>query len=178
MAATLLILRATELLTPGGGATDATTTAIALYVGYNVSATIFSIPAGRLVDARGARPVFALGVALFALAYVLFATSGPQVVALAVGFIAAGLGIGAVETAEHAAVATMAPERLRGSAFGLLAGIQSIGDFAASALVGLVWTLVSPQAAFGLAALLMVSSLGTLVSLRPAHGPPAGPRPR
>jgi dipeptide/tripeptide permease len=52
---------------------------------------------------------------------------------------------------------------LRGSAFGLLAGIQSAGDFIASAVVGLLWTLVSPTLAFGFAAALMIGALVTMV---------------
>jgi hypothetical protein len=38
---------------------------------------------------------------------------------------------------------------LRGSAFGLLAAVQSFGNLAASAIVGLLWTLASPRVAFG-----------------------------
>ena len=56
--------------------------------------------------------------------------------------------IGCAETAEHAAVAHLAPEGIRGSAFGLLAAIQSVGNLAASAIAGALWTLVSPAAAF------------------------------
>ncbi len=85
--------------------------------------------------------MFGAGVALFGLAYVVFAAA-PGVVLLALAFIAAGIGIGAVETAEHAAVASLAPVELRGSAFGLLAAIQSVGDFLASAVVGLLWTFL------------------------------------
>ena len=44
-----------------------------------------------------------------------------------------------------------------------MAGIQSAGDFIASAVVGLAWTLVSPTLAFGLAAALMVGSLATMM---------------
>ena len=91
-----------------------------LYTGYNIAGTLASVPAGRLVDARGARIVFAAGVALFGLAYLGFAAA-PGVVVLALAFVAAGVGIGAVETAEHAAVASLAPAGLRGSAFGLRA---------------------------------------------------------
>lgn len=89
---------------------------------------------------------------------------------LAIGFIAGGIGIGAVETAEHAAVAAEAPAELRGSAFGLLAGIQSLGDVVASATVGIVWTVVSPTAAFGLAVLAMAASLIALLAARQAPG--------
>ena len=161
VAATLLILRTTELLAPSQGMDGATTTAIALYVAYNVAATLAAVPAGRLADARGARLVFAGGVACFAAAYLAFAL-GSGVVILAAAFVAAGVGIGAAETAENAAIAGRAPTELRGSAFGLLAGIQSAGDFIASAVVGLVWTLVSPTLAFVIAATLMVGSLVTM----------------
>ncbi|MBA2719803.1 MAG: MFS transporter, partial [Chloroflexi bacterium] len=167
---TLLILRATELLTPDLGADAAATTAIGLYVGYNIAATVASIPAGRLADRRGPRLVFAGGIALFVLAYATFAAAGALIAVIAVAFIAAGVGIGAVETAEHAAVAGLAPEGLRGSAFGLLAGIQSLGDLAASAGVGLLWTLVSPAVAFSVAAVVMFASLVAVLAGSAAEG--------
>ena len=75
----------------------------------------------------------------------LFAAGGSSVLALAPWFVAAGVAIGCVETAEHAAVAALAPVELRGSAFGLLAAVQSFGDLAASAIAGLLWTLASPR---------------------------------
>jgi MFS family permease len=165
MAATLLILRATELLAPDLGPDAAAATAIALYVGYNVAGTLASIPAGRIADRVGARSVFAAGVALFAVSYAALAVAGPSVLVLGAAFVLAGIAIGAVETGEHAAVASLAPERQRGSAFGLLAGIQSLGDFVASAVVGLLWTLAGPAVAFGAAVLAMLASLTSLVSV-------------
>lgn len=166
MAATLLILRATELLTPEFGSSGAASLGIGMYVAYNVAATVSSIPAGRVSDARGPRLVFGSGVALFGVAYLAFALSGAGVLFLGAAFVVAGIGIGAVETAENVAVAALAPTERRGSAFGLLAGIQSMGDFAASAAIGLVWTLVSQQIAFALAAAMMISSLIALLTLR------------
>ena len=53
VAATLLIMRATELLAPGRDQDRATQLALGLYVTYNVAATVASIPAGRLGDRRG-----------------------------------------------------------------------------------------------------------------------------
>ncbi len=169
VAATLLILRVSELLGPSHGTDGAMTIAIGLYVGYNVTATFAALPAGRLADAYGPRLVFAAGVACFALAYAAFAL-GSGIVVLGAAFVVAGIGIGAAETAENAAVAALAPTELRGSAFGLLAGIQSAGDFVASAVVGVVWTVVSPTLAFGLAGTLMVGSLAALALGRPARG--------
>lgn len=113
-----------------------------------MAATAISLPAGRFGDRRGPVPVLAAGTAAFALAYLTLAVTGDELAALAVGFVAAGIGIGCVETAEHAAVARLAPEALRGSAFGMLATVQSLGNFAASAVAGLLWTVISPAAAF------------------------------
>jgi hypothetical protein len=72
---------------------------------------------------------------------------GSQLAILAIPFLAAGLAIGCVETAQHSAVAALAPADLRGSAFGLLATLQAIGNFAAS-VAGVLWTAISPTAAF------------------------------
>jgi len=160
-----LILRASELLAPGRGQDRATQLALGLYVAYNLAATLASIPAGRLGDRRGAVLVLVLGVGLFGLAYAGFAAGPSSVLALAPGFLAAGVAIGCVETAEHAAVAALAPVELRGSAFGLPAAVQSFGNLAASAIAGLLWTTVSPRAAFGY---LVAWMLLTVVGLLPA----------
>jgi MFS family permease len=73
-----------------------------------------------------------------------------------------------VETAEHAAVAELAPEPLRGSAFGLLAGVQSFGNVIAYALAGLLYTVASPAAAFAYAAVAMCVALPALPTARTA----------
>jgi MFS family permease len=159
VAATLLILRATELLQPGRGEQAATQIALAFYVGYNVAATLSSLAAGRASDSLGNVPVLAARVGAFLLAYLGFATASVPLVAVA--FVLAGVGIGCVETAEHAAVASLATERYRGSAFGLLATVQSFGNLAASAIAGLLWTVLSPGVAFAyLAAWMVVAFLG------------------
>jgi MFS family permease len=170
VAATLLILRASDLLTPDHGTKTATTIALGLYTAYNVAATIASIPAGRLADRLGARgPVLVLagGIAAFAVAYGMFAAVGPLIAVLAIPFVLAGVGIGGVETAQHSAVAALAPKDLRGSAFGLLATVQSLGNLAASAIAGVLWTAISPTAAFAYLACWMVLALiGLTVSSR------------
>jgi MFS family permease len=179
VAATLLILRASELLAPGRSQDRATQLALGLYVAYNVAATVASVPAGRLGDRRGAVLVLALGVGLFGLAYGGFAAGPTSVLGLAPWFLAAGVAIGCVETAEHAAVAALAPVKMRGSAFGLLAAVQSFGNLAASSIAGLLWTLVSPRVAFGyLVIWMLLALLGLLAArLKPGTQTPAGTRP-
>jgi MFS family permease len=135
-AATLLIRRASQLFDPAQSEDRATQLAILFYVGYNVAAALISVPAGHHADRHGAPRVLAIGAACFAMAYLWFAIGPGGVAALAPAFFLAGIGIGCAETAEHAAVATLAPSHIKGSAFGLLAGIQAAGNLAASTIAG------------------------------------------
>lgn len=166
IAATLLILRATELFRPAHGLAAATSTALALYVAYNLAAAVISVPAGQLSDRFGPVHVLTGGVALFALAYAGLAAGSTSGVVLLLPFVVAGAAIGCVETAEHAAVAALAPTDLRGSAFGLLATVQSLGNLAASAVAGLLWTVLSPTVAFGYVTVWMLLALASLVVRR------------
>jgi dipeptide/tripeptide permease len=104
--------------------------------------------------------VFAAGAAVYVGAYGLFAISWHTWPPLLAAFALAGAGIGLIETAESTLVARLLPDHLRGSGFGVLGAVQSAGDFAASVVVGLLWTLVSPAVGFGYAAAWMVAALG------------------
>jgi MFS family permease len=148
VATTLLILRATQQLTPRLGLNSATQVAIGLYIGYNIAATLASLPAGRLSDRRGASGVLVVGVSFFLIAYLGFAVPFPNVLILAGSFMLAGLAIGCIKTSQHTSVAALAPADLRGSAFGLLATVQSFGNIVASGVAGLLWTVISPSIAF------------------------------
>ena len=170
VAATLLILRATELLTPGHGSGAATKIALVLYIAYNAAATLVSIPGGHVADRWGESRVLLGGVACFVAAYLGFAFARPVIAPLALSFVAAGVGIGLVETSQHSAVASLAPLSCRGSAFGLLAAVQSIGQLAASAVAGLLWTLVSPRVAFLYLAAWGVVALVLFAPVRPRPG--------
>lgn len=145
VAATLLILRATELVAHGHAYSR---TAVLLYAGYNVAATLIAIPAGHLTDRRGAAIVLVLAASMFAGAFAGFAFVSASIPVLALLFVLAGLGIGVGETAQSAAVAAFAPLELRGSAFGLIAAVQAFANLAASAIAGILWRTVSPEAAF------------------------------
>ena len=168
VAATLLILRATELV----GRDEA----LGLYVAYNAAATGWSVAAGRAVDRRGPLPVLVAGAGLLAAAYAGLAAGPASVAGLAPWFLLAGLGIASAETAEHAAVAALAPPGLRGSAFGLVAAVQSGGNLAASGVAGLLWTAAGPGVAFAYVAAwaaLAVAVLGAVAvgRRRAAAGP-------
>jgi MFS family permease len=61
VAATLLILRATELFEPGRSTDEAAQLALLLYAGYNLAATLASVPAGRVGDRLGMPRVLTVG---------------------------------------------------------------------------------------------------------------------
>jgi MFS family permease len=167
LATTLLILRATELLTPARGLEAATSIALFLYAGHNLAATVVAIPAGKAADRWGFRPTLTVGFLIGLAAYLIFALTGPSLLLIAAAFGAAGITIGIVETAEHGTVAEAAPEEIRGSAFGFLAAIQSFGNLFASGIAGILWTLVSPLAAFLFAATGMAAAtVGSITSRR------------
>jgi len=60
------------------------------------------------------------------------------------------------------------PTNLRGSAFGLLAAIQSAGNLAASAIAGVLWTAISPTAAWLYLTAWMVVAVAAMLTIRPA----------
>jgi MFS family permease len=160
VATTLLILRATTLLhTHGRTVAAATSLAVLIYAGHNLFGSAVAYGGGHWIDRAGPRRAFALGAVLYAASYSLFALPFHGWPLLVVAFLLAGSGIGLAETAESSLFARLLPEHLRGSGFGLLGGVQSLGDFASSAVVGLLWTLVSPTVAFAYAAGWMVVAL-------------------
>jgi MFS family permease len=166
-ATTLLILRATSLLHAGRSVTDAAAVAVLLFAAHNLVGSALSYPAGHVVDRRGPRLVFGVGALLFGLAYLGFALPVHAWPVLLIFFALAGAGLGLTDTAESALVARLLPDELRGSGFGLLGGVQSLGDFVSSAAVGLVWTLISPGAAFVVATAWMVLSVVTTAIVTP-----------
>jgi MFS family permease len=167
LATTLLILRATQLLTsPPRSVAAATTMAILIYAGHNVVATFASLVAGRWFDRAGPRVVFATGAAVYVAAYCAFAVGPHSAVVVMLAFAAAGAGIGFAEPTESAVVAQLLPDRLRGSGFGVLGAVQATGDLVATVIAGLLYTLISPAVAFGYAAAWMVAAAVTSGALR------------
>lgn len=159
-ATTLLILRATELLAHGGrSVTTATTIAVVVYAAHNAAAAAFAYGGGRRIDRVGPGRVLAAGAAVYVVAYLGFASPLHAWPLLLVAFLLAGAGIGLAETAESVLLARRLPDTLRGSGFGVLGGVQALGDLGSSLAVGLIWSLVSPTAAFIYAASWMAASV-------------------
>lgn len=161
LAATLLILRANELLVAGGvplAAAIGLTTV--LYAAHNAAAAGMSAVAGSLVDRIGPRGVLAGGAAVYVIAYAGFAAGPLTWWGILIFFVLGGCGIGLAETAESALVARALPDNLRGTGFGLLGVVQAGGDLTATVVGGILYTVISPVACFVYAAAWMALSVG------------------
>ncbi len=176
---TLLVLAATQMLTPELGVIGAAQAAGFMYIGRNVVSAVVAFPVGYLADRVGHQRVlvagYALGVATAALTAFAFATGLHSMALLGLIFALAGTYTAIQESLEDTLTADLVAAPTRGLAYGVLGSVNGVGDFVSSTTLGLVWAAASPEAAFGLAAALM--AVGTLVMARPLH-PEPGARER
>ncbi|MDO8567470.1 MAG: MFS transporter [Dehalococcoidales bacterium] len=152
----MLILRATELLSPAWGAVVAASFAILLYTIHNVFYAALSFPIGVIADKIGKKRLLVLGYFLTGVTSAGFMLNTGNFWYLVLFFVLAGLAIAITDSMEKTVAADLLPDNLRGTGYGALATINGLGDFASSALVGLLWTAISPAAGFGYAAVFCV----------------------
>lgn len=101
--ATLLILRATQLLHAHGRSdTAAAAVAVLLYAAHNAANAAFAYPAGIAGDRLGRRPVLVAGVGLFGVACAAFALGSANLAVLGMLFVALGASTALVETGQGA----------------------------------------------------------------------------
>jgi MFS family permease len=165
---TLLILRAVTVLTPTLGSVRAGKFAIALYIFHNVVYAAASYPVGMLGDRMNKKPLLAAGYALFAvmcMGFLMVGTSLPGLIAL---FALAGIYIAIVDSMERALAADLLSLERRGTGYGALATVNSMGDLISSIAVGALWTYVSAAAGFWYAAVLTFAGAVALWSV-PQH---------
>ena len=153
---TMLILLATQKLTPTLGIAKAASIGTGLYVLHNVFYAAFSIIAGWLADRLNKGRLLAGGyflAAVMALAIILLPLT---IWSLTLVFVLGGIYVAIEETLEDSFCAELVPEQHHGMAFGSLATVNGIGDFVSSLVVGLLWSTVGIAAAFGYCGVLFV----------------------
>jgi MFS family permease len=171
-----LILRAVTVLTPSHGSVQAGKIAIGLYIFHNVVYASAAYPVGMLGDRVNKKPLLAVGYALFAamcVGFLIVGTSLPGLVAL---FALAGIYIAIVDSMQRALAADLLPLERRGTGYGALATVNSVGDLVSSIVVGELWTHVSAAAGFSYAAVLTLAGAIALW-LVPNHIGPAARSP-
>lgn len=157
---TLLILAATQLLTPSHGAVTAAQIAALLYALRNVLYAGASYPIGALSDRIGRRGLLVAGYAFGAAVMVgfvfAFATETSSILFLAVLFSLAGVFIAVEDSLEGVLTADLVPDVTnRGTAYGVMGTVNGVGDFISSAVVGALWSW-RPEAGFVYAAAAML----------------------
>ncbi len=168
---TLLVLRAVTLLTPHYGSVRAGQLGIGLYIFHNILYAAGSYPAGVLGDRMDKKPLLAVGYALFGVMCLGFLIADASLPALVILFALAGIYIAVVDTIERALAAELLPGERRGTGFGALAFINSIGDLLSSIIVGELWSHVSIAAGFWYGAVLTLLGAAALAMLpRPGTG--------
>jgi MFS family permease len=163
----LLILYATRMLTPVHGMARAASIAVGLYTVHNVFYAGSAYVSGWLSDhVPSRRVVLAAGYALAAVTAVLLCTGTHSLWLLAVIFVLAGLYIGTEEALEDSLAAELVSKEQHGMAFGTLAAVNAVGDFASSLLVGFLWSAFSVQTAFAASGLLFIAGAILILRLR------------
>ena len=156
-APSLIILRATQLLTPLKGALVAGGLAILLYTLHNIFYAGFSFPIGKLADKFNKKTLLSLGYLLAGIASIGFIFNVANPIYLGLFFLFAGTSIAFVDALERAITADFLQEQLRGTGYGALATVNGLGDLFSSVAVGFLWSTVSPFAGFGYGAVMMIS---------------------
>ena len=118
-----------------------TESAAAVLTSFLLAATVVFLPAGRLADLRGIRPVF-LGAAGLLLAGTLLCGLAPGASFLLLGRVVAGVGSGALVSASYAAIPTFVPPAQRGAAYGTVSLFVGLGMLSGNPLGGLLAQLL------------------------------------
>jgi MFS family permease len=166
---TFLVLKASEALTPSLGLIVASSISALLYVLLNVGAAVFAYAFGALGDRFSKRNLLALGYLIFSAYCAGFVLLPPGIVNYAFLFMLAGVETGAIDAGERSYAADLLGENNRGTGFGVLSTVNGIGDFGSSVTAGILWTLISSNAAFAYGGALATIA-ATMLVLRKSTG--------
>ena len=164
---TLLILLATQKLTPSMGAAKAATVAVGLYVLHNVFYASFAFIGGWLGDRFPKNRLLACGYLLSAVMALCIVALPATLWTLALVFVLGGTNVALEETLEDSLCAELVGEEHHGMAFGVLATVNGLGDFLSSLVVGVLWAAVGTATAFGYSMVLSLLGAGLVLAIHP-----------
>lgn len=140
------------------------TSVILLYFIYTVTASLLSIPAGKLSDKVGRKGVLISGYIAFAAVYLGFGFASDRNLMISL-FILHGVYTALIAGVERAFIAEISPKDLKGTMLGLHSTVVGVGLFPASTLAGLLWTYFGMQVPFVFGAIMSVISAIILLFL-------------
>jgi MFS family permease len=162
----MLVLRMQDLLDPHGTFENALPIITLLYIVRNIVQTFSSYALGALSDTMGRIiPLSIGGFGLFSiLSFLLSFESSSAPLALTIFFLS-GCSAGTVMSLQKSLAADLLPERLRGTGYAILTTADSFAALIASIMLGSIWKLTGPQAAFMLAGFISLLSVGVALLL-------------
>jgi MFS family permease len=139
-----------------------------MYLIYTASFTFFAIPFGRLSDKIGERGVIVGGFLCAIFSYgILSASTG--LMGVAMGLVVFGLYSAMTDGVERALTSKLvAPDQLA-TGQGFLQSAVGISSLIGGSVGGLIWTFISPTAAFAYGAVMMAMGLLVFIRLNGYH---------
>ena len=111
---------------------------ILLYFLYNLTASILSVPFGKLSDRIGRKKVLTAGYILFSAVYLGFAFAS-NTVSFVFIFLVYGIFTAMTAGVERAFIAEVSPSELKGTMLGLHSTVSGIALLPASVICGVLW---------------------------------------
>jgi MFS family permease len=166
---TLLIWLAADRMGDSATQTGVISVAVLLYAMHNVVSAAAAYPIGRWGDRDSKLRVLLVGYFLGVVTNLLLALSAGSLTLVIVAIVLSGVYIAVEETIEKSVAAELLPRELRSLGFGILAGVNAVGDMASSLYVGLLLEAGRPQLAFGVAASFGILGVCWLASVNRSH---------
>ncbi len=172
-----MILRAKDIFESSGipaivstafGAMEIMAVVVLVYVVYNITYSITSMPAGVLSDRIGRRNVMVGGYLIFSLVYLGFAVVNEGCIVWIL-FAVYGFYTAMTDGVSKAFVVDLVPQEKRGTAIGMYYTATGLLALLASIIAGLLWDYIGAHAAFlfGSAAALVAAVM--MVVFLPEH---------
>ncbi|MBC5823292.1 MAG: MFS transporter [Candidatus Eremiobacteraeota bacterium] len=162
---TLLVLVAIHALTPRVGAVRAIIYATAFYLMHNIVQAALSYPAGVFSEKVGSGRLLVASFCGFAIVSGLVAVGSASVLAVGIAFAVSAMSTAVLEPMEGTFATELLPAERRGTGFGALAAVNSVGDFASSAGVGLLWQAFGAPLAFAVAAAVCIAGAAIVLPI-------------
>ncbi|MBU1177485.1 MAG: MFS transporter [Patescibacteria group bacterium] len=137
---------------------------VALYVLFNFTYAIFSMPAGIIADKIGPKKVLLTGFLLFSAVYLFFGLAHSSLF-LWLLFPAYGMYMALTERVGKAYISNLVPQEKTGTAFGVYQTTIGLYIFFASLIAGLLWTYIGVSVPFIFGSIMAVISAFLFVVL-------------
>ena len=142
---------------------------ILLYFIYNITASVLSIPCGKLSDRIGRKKLLVPGYIAFSICYLGFAFVTDHWMLITV-FVIYGVYTAMIAGVERAFVAEISPPELKGTMLGLHSTVAGIALLPASIIAGFLWNAFGAAVPFIFGACLsFAAAVILLIFMKSAH---------